>query len=98
MEALDQIVASLPEGLSFEQAVACLNDLPLAIEQHPGMARVRSTIVGVLVKGIEEREGKAGKEQELEAGAGARAKHLGPVAGMFEGGGDDAGDCHHSPA
>ena len=61
-----------------------LDDLPPAVEQHSGMEVVQSGIVGVLVKGIKERDGKAGKEQELEAGAGALAKCLGPVAGMFE--------------
>jgi hypothetical protein len=67
--------------------MTCLDDLPPALEEHPGMAAVRRRVVAVLATGIEERKGKQSEEEEEEAvraGADALAKYLGPVAGMFE--------------
>ena len=92
VEALDQVVASLPLGLDFAGVLACLNELPPQLAMHGGMAAAKRGMVGVLADGIAEREGEADEEsiKELEAGADALAKCLGPVAGMFkEGTGTD---------
>jgi hypothetical protein len=61
VEAVDQIVESLPLELGFEDAQSCLDALPPVVEEHPGMAAARGTVLAVLVKGIEERVGKAEK-------------------------------------
>ena len=86
VEAVDQIVASLAEGLDFEGALACMAGLPPALEAHPGIAPARRGMATSLALGIGQREGKTGDaaKQELEAGVEALAKCLGPVAGMFE--------------
>jgi hypothetical protein len=82
VDALTQLVESLPQG--FEGAMTCLDDLPPALEAHPGMSAVRRRAVDVVTKGIEERKGKEEEEEAVRAGANALAKYLGPVAGMFQ--------------
>ena len=84
VEALDQIVASLAEGLSFEQALTCLDDLPPMVEEHALMGEIRNAAVHVLAKGIRDRDGWIGKEQELQAGMEALAKCLGTISRMLE--------------
>ena len=46
--AVNQLVESLSLGLDFEQAVACLETLPPAVEQHAGISAVRNRAVQVL--------------------------------------------------
>jgi hypothetical protein len=84
---VDQIVASLPVGLSFEGALRCCGgELPPILEAHAGMGAARQRMVAALAKGIEERESKANEnsKQQLQAGVEALAKALGPVVGMFQ--------------
>ena len=84
--AVDQIVASLPEGLDFEGAMACMGGLPPAVEAHLGIALARTRMAAALALGIGQLEGKTGDvaKQGLEAGVQALAKCLGPIVGMFE--------------
>lgn len=90
VEALEQLVASLPVGLDLAAAAELgLGDLPPAVQLHPRMGTVRSELMALLVKEIEEREGKKGEEGKeeaavVEAAVAALAKLLGPVEGMFD--------------
>jgi hypothetical protein len=87
VEALDQIVASLAEGLDFEGALVCMGGgLPPVVEAHPGIALARTKMAAPLLLGIRQLEGKTddAAKQQLQAGVDALAKCLGPVAGMFE--------------
>jgi hypothetical protein len=86
VEAVDEVVKSLPLELDFAGAVTCLEQLPMALETHRDMAAVRSQVVAALIKGIEERNGKTDEEAValMQRGVNALAKYLGPVAQMFE--------------
>jgi hypothetical protein len=86
VEAVDQVVASLPLGLDFSALITCLEmDLPRAMADHPGMLHARERMMALLVKGIEERDEEASEEglALLQRGVDALAQLLGPVAGMF---------------
>lgn len=55
VDALQQLVESLPVNLDFQAAFYCLDDLPAPFENHPSMAAVRRQVVAVLVNGIKDR-------------------------------------------
>ena len=96
VEAVDQVVASLPLGLDFEGATTCLAAVPAALEEHAGMEAVRKQVAALLAKGIEERDADTSEESKVLAqrGVDALAKLLGPVHEMFDG----AGTCSESAA
>lgn len=77
-------MASLPVGVTFKGALKCVFQLPTALEAHPGIGSAREQMVDVVIKGIDERLDKTGKEQELQAGVAALAKCMGFVASVFE--------------
>ncbi len=89
VEAVDQMVASLPLGLGLEGATTCLAAVPAALEEHPGMEAVRKQVVALLVKGIEERDADTSEESKVlvQRGVDALARLLGPVHEMFYGAG-----------
>ena len=90
VEAVKQVVESLPLVLSFEAAQVCLDGLPPALEAHPSMAGVRNQVVELLVSGIQGRLA-GGCEGATKRDVAALARVLGPVAGMFEGGKSEDG-------
>lgn len=55
VEAVEQVVDSLPVGLDFAGALKCATDLPPALESHPRIGSARRGMVEVLAKGIEAR-------------------------------------------
>ena len=55
VEAMDELVGSLLEGLTFLRAMTCLEGLPPAVEQHARFPEVRSKALKLLVKGIERK-------------------------------------------
>ncbi|KAI9029153.1 hypothetical protein DFJ74DRAFT_477614 [Hyaloraphidium curvatum] len=80
VDAVENIVVSLPEGLDFDAAVKCVSELPAFLEEHPLLPGTKLRIVPLLAKGIEER---AGRGIATDAAVVALAKCLGPVCGMF---------------
>lgn len=55
-------MASLPVGVTFKGALKCVFQLPAALEAHPGIGSAREQMVDVVIKGIDERLDKTGKE------------------------------------
>ena len=79
VEAVDQIVESLPLELGFETALTLMDGLPPVVEAHPSMVAVRRQVASVLVQGIKKRLGeeegdddeREDEEEEDEAAAAA---------------------------
>lgn len=82
VDALKQLGESLPMDLTAEGALAWVEGLPPALEQHPSMEGMKEQLFPSLVKKIEEYE-EAGKWKEARVAAGALAGLLGPVADML---------------
>ena len=97
VEAVDQVVASLPLGLDFEGATTCLAAVPAALEEHAGMEAVRKQVAALLARGIEERNAATSEESKVlvQRGVDALARLLGPVVA---GGGPELDSTWLSPA
>lgn len=82
VDAVEQVVASLPVGLDFDGALQLLNELPPALETHAGIAAAQQQLVPVLAQGIDACRGISGSV--IRAEVDALVMCLGPVAQMVD--------------
>ena len=91
-DAVKECLTAAGDGLSFQEAITCINDLPENLKGTNTADGLIEKVVGALVKGLNDPFSivgigqKEAKEEMLEKGADALASYLGPVSGFFSAG------------
>ena len=88
-DTVNECLSAAGEGLSFEEAITCINDLPENLKGTDAAKGLMIKALQALVKGLNDpssiegmEEGEV-KEGVLEKGADALARYIGPVYMLF---------------
>ena len=89
-DAVNECLTAVGKGLSFEEAVTCLDELPQNLRHIDATKLLLEKAREVLVKGLGDpsilglEEEEEAREDMLKKGADALATYLGPVSKLFE--------------